>query len=91
VAIVAHDRRGAELAKRLASVLQAPGFRIRRRHLPPGILVDSVALARVGARAVTVARLDWGTLKRIHTTSDEANGLVFTTARYVGMVLAKLG
>jgi Zn-dependent M28 family amino/carboxypeptidase len=90
VAIVAHDRRGAELAKRLASVLQAPGFRIRRRHLPPGILVDSVALARAGARAVTVARLDWGTLRSIHTSRDSFEALALTTARQIGAGLASL-
>lgn len=90
VAIVAHDRRGAELAERLASALQAPGFRVRRRHLPPGILVDSVALARAGARAVTVARLDWGTLRSLHTSRDSVEHLALTTARRIGAGLASL-
>lgn len=90
VAIVAHGRRGAELAERLARVIQAPEFRVRRRRLPPGILVDSVALARAGARAVTVARLDWGTLRSIHTSRDSFEGFALTTARRIGAGLASL-
>lgn len=89
VVVVSHDRPGAELAERLATMLQAPEHRVRRRQLPPGIMVDSLAFARAGARAVTVARLDWGTLRVIHTPRDGVGALVLATARWIGAEIAR--
>lgn len=89
VAVVTHDRHGAELAERLAALLQTPEHRVRRRRLPPGIMVDSLALARAGARAVTVARLDWGTLRIIHTPRDSNGTLALATARWIGAAIAR--
>jgi hypothetical protein len=42
----------------------------RARRLLPGILVDAVALADAGWRAVTVSRGSLATLARIHTAAD---------------------
>jgi Iap family predicted aminopeptidase len=86
--LVAHDARGAELAARLEPRLRHVGPRVRRRRLPVGILVDSVPLARAGARAVTVGRLTWRTLRLIHTPADRAEGLSLDLAESVGEALA---
>lgn len=86
--VVRHDENGAALAEAVAAALAPVGLPVRRRRLPLGILVDSLPLARAGARAVTVARLDWSTLRRIHTARDTADGLAFDTAQRVGRALA---
>jgi hypothetical protein len=86
--LVAHDGRGAELATRLEPRLQGLGPRVRRRRLPVGILVDSLPLARAGARAVTVGRLTWRTLRVIHTPADGPEGLTLELAEAVGRALA---
>ncbi|HEU4700765.1 MAG TPA: M28 family peptidase [Gemmatimonadales bacterium] len=88
--LVHHDAPGAALAAALAPVLGGLGYELRRRRLPVGILVDSLPLARAGARAVTVGRLTWATLRRIHTPRDTDDGLAFETARRVGAALAAL-
>lgn len=46
----------------------APDGRIAR--LPPGVLVDAVALGRAGWDALTVSKGSWRTLGRIHTRRD---------------------
>jgi hypothetical protein len=55
-----------------------------------GILVDGIPLARAGARAVTIGRLTWGTLRRIHTPRDHAEGFAFDTAARVGAALGRV-
>jgi hypothetical protein len=90
VSIVAHDRAGAQLAGRLERGIDVPGARLRRRRLLPGIMVDSQAFARADARAVTLARLDWQTLRRLHTPRDARAGLTFGTARALGTWLASV-
>lgn len=80
--IVSHDRNGATLARELAPVLQGLALRCRTRRLPLGILVDSLPLARAGARAVTLARLDWSSLRALHTPQD--TGFPMHTARALG-------
>jgi hypothetical protein len=87
--VVCHDRRGVQLAKHLDPVLATLGLPVRRRRLPAGIMVDSLPLAPVAARAVTLARLDWGTLRRLHTPTDSMHGLAFDTAGRLGRVLAR--
>lgn len=86
--LVHHDAAGAALASRLAPRLAgALGLPVRLRRLPAGILVDSLPLAAAGAAAVTVARLDWRTLCRIHTHRDAPDGFALATARSVGEAL----
>lgn len=91
LALVAHDASGDELAGELEPKLRAIAPRVRRRQLPLGIFVDSYPLARAGARAVTIGRLDWHTLRLIHTPRDTSQGLDFMTARAVGERLGGLG
>ncbi len=86
--LVAHDRHGAELAARLEPRLQELGPRVRRRRLPVGILVDSLPLARAGARAVTLGRLTWRTARLIHTPADLPDDLSLDLAEAVGRALA---
>lgn len=82
ISIVSHDAPGRALAGSLEPALALLGLPVRQRRLPLGIFVDSHPLARAGARAVTIARLDWATLQLIHTPRD-AN-LSFHTAESVG-------
>ena len=89
VYVVFHDKRGKELAKHLDPVLRALELPCRRRRLPAGIMVDSLPLTPGSARAVTLARLDWGTLRRLHTAADNADGLAFDTAGRLGRLLAR--
>lgn len=89
LSIVSHDGPGRRLAATLAPALRTIGAPLRERRLPLGVFVDSYPLARAGARAVTVARLDWTTLRLLHTPRDSIDGLTFETARAVGRVLAR--
>jgi hypothetical protein len=91
LAIVLHDPPGAGLAAELEVPLAGVAPRVCRRRLPLGIFVDSYPLARAGARAVTIGRLDWATLRVIHTARDTREGFAFDTARAVGERLARLG
>lgn len=86
--LVAHDARGAALAARLEPRLRGLGPRVRRRRLPVGILVDTLPLARAGARAVTLGRLTWRTAQLIHTPDDRPEGLSLELAEAVGRALA---
>jgi hypothetical protein len=47
-------------------------------------MVDSLAFARAGSKAITIARLDWSTLRRLHTAHDSAEGCSFETATRIG-------
>ena len=85
--IVSHDGRGERLARDLGPGLTALLLPIQRRRLPLGIFVDSAPLARAGASAVTIGRLTWKTLGRIHTAADTLDGLSFATAERVGQVI----
>ncbi|HEU4800733.1 MAG TPA: M28 family peptidase [Gemmatimonadales bacterium] len=91
LAIVLHDPPGDALAVELEGLLAGVAPRVRRRRLPLGIFVDSYPLARAGARAVTIGRLNWATLRLIHTPRDTREGLAFDTARAVGERLGRLG
>ncbi len=86
--VVSHDPRGDALAEREAARLGALGMTPRRRRLPLGILTDSLALARAGGAAITIARLDWETLTRIHTPADTPDGLTLEAAERVGRAIA---
>jgi hypothetical protein len=89
LAVVGHDAAGLALAQEVAAQLGASGLAARPRRLPLGILVDSLPLARAGAKAVTVGRLDWSTLRRIHTPRDTPDGVAFDTAERVGRALGR--
>lgn len=88
--VVHHDPAGATLAGRVAQRLTMEGVATCVRALPIGILTDSVAFARAGLPAVTVARLDWATLRRIHTPRDTMSAFQLTTAEAVGRQLARI-
>jgi hypothetical protein len=60
------------------------------RRLPLGVLVDSLPFSRRGAAAVTLSRLDWSDLRRIHTPADVGEGLELVTAEATGRVVAGL-
>ncbi len=86
--LVSHDRRGARLAAQQATSLAGLGPRVTPRRLPLGILVDSLPMARAGAVAITIGRLTWGTLRRIHTPRDVPEGLSLELAERVGQAIA---
>ena len=87
--VVSHDVAGHAAGRAAVSALEAIGLPVKARRLPLGILVDSLPLARAGARAVTVARLDWSTLQRLHTPGDSADGCSFETAERTGEIIAR--
>lgn len=84
--VVTHGRADV-LARRVRQQLAglAP---IRGRRLPLGIMVDGVPLAEVAAGAVTIGRLSWSTLRRMHTPRDDAAGYSLATAELLGERLA---
>jgi hypothetical protein len=86
--LVSHDTRGATLASELAGRLTRLGMDVRTRHLPIGILVDSLPFARAGAGAVTVGRLTWRTLRLIHTPADVPGTLSLDSAELIGRAIA---
>lgn len=88
--LVVHDEAGKALAASLAPLLGGIAPRLRIRRLPLGILVDSLPFARAGACSVTVSRLDWDDLRRLHTARDSGDGLGLATATAVGCAVARL-
>jgi hypothetical protein len=82
--IVTHDGVGRRTAVEYADCLRGLGLPATVRRLPLGILVDSLPFARAGAKAITIARLDWSTLRRLHTPHDSAEGCSFETANRIG-------
>ena len=85
--IVSHDRRGQRLGRSLEPLLTRVGLPLQHRRLPWGIFVDSAPLARAQAASITVGRLTWATLRRIHTSKDTPDGLSYDTAEKVGRAL----
>jgi Peptidase family M28 len=88
--LVSHDAPGENLARALVSPLSTMDVPIRRRRLPLGIFVDSAPLARAHGTAVTIGRLTWGTLRRIHTASDTPDGLSLDTAVHIGKAICRI-
>jgi hypothetical protein len=86
--VVSHDGPGARLAGDVAARLAPAAPAVRRRGMPLWAFVDSEPLARAGAAALTLARLDWGTLRRMHTPRDTPAGMAFRTAEEVGRLVA---
>jgi hypothetical protein len=85
--LVSHDAAGARFAAGLAAGLATAAPTLRRRGQPFWAFVDSRPLARTGAAALTLSRLDWGTLRRVHTPRDTGTGLGFRTAEAVGRLV----
>lgn len=88
--VIVHDGAASPLASRLGVALAGLPAEIRIRHLPLGMLVDSLPFARAGLCALTVGRLDWQDLRRLHTGRDTIEGLGLETAMAVGRVVARL-
>lgn len=88
--VVYHDPQGAVLAESFCNAAVVSGQSPRLRRLPLGILTDSLIFARAGSPAITLARLDWNTLRLLHTAEDKPDTLDTATAEQVGMYLAKL-
>jgi hypothetical protein len=86
--VVRHDARGLGVAGAVTRRLEPLGLPVRARRLPLGILVDSLPLARAGAQAVTVGRLNWNTLRLIHTPADVPEAASLEVAERVGRALA---
>jgi Zn-dependent M28 family amino/carboxypeptidase len=87
--LVSHDARGERLGAEIEPALQDLRLPLKHRRLPLGIFVDSAPLARAGAPAVTLGRLTWGTLRRIHTPADTSADLSLDTAVRLGRAIAR--
>lgn len=89
--LVTHMPGAENLLDRVESALRGlSSIPIRRHRLPAGIFVDSLPLARAGARAITLARLDWATLGKIHTPRDTLDGLSLDSAVVAGTSIAQM-
>jgi hypothetical protein len=85
--IVSHDAPGTRLSAALAAVLAGAVPEVKERGQPLWAFADSQPLSQTGAAALTVARLDWGTLRRMHTARDTPVGMEFLTAEAVGRLV----
>jgi Zn-dependent M28 family amino/carboxypeptidase len=61
----------AELLHSISIAAHELGVKISCGRLPPGLLVDGVALADRGWKVVTLSKGEWRTVARIHTPSDD--------------------
>jgi Peptidase family M28 len=59
----------------LASAAKTKGLSLRRRGLPPGLLVDHVAFAEAGVPALTIMRGHLRSMARVHTRADNLTRL----------------
>ena len=84
--VVTHADADLPLARKVIGALAPLGRPVLRR-LPLGILVDSVALGKRSAAAVTVSRLDWSVLRLMHTPRDDLPGLDPAFAIAVGRAI----
>jgi hypothetical protein len=87
--LVSHDARGQRLARSIEPELADVGVPLRHRRLPLGIFVDSAPLSQAGAPSITIGRLTWATLRRIHTAADTPDDLSLDTAVQVGRAVAR--
>ena len=86
--VVSHDATGGRWSASVAGALAGVAPAITERRQPLWAYVDSRPLSQTGAAALTVARLDWGTLRRMHTPRDTPAGMAFVTAEAVGRLVA---
>lgn len=73
---VVHNKRDIGLVAELVAAGAAANVPIKVTRHTPGIMVDSAAFAARGIPAVTLSRVTFGTLRRIHTPRDTADRLV---------------
>ena len=59
-------------------------------RLPPGLLLDGVALADVGWHVVTVSKGSWSTVTRIHTPNDHVAHLAGRSIEDVASMLSRV-
>jgi Zn-dependent M28 family amino/carboxypeptidase len=93
--VVRHDRPAAAqglavegIAQECSRLLRARGEVVVEKRLPPGVMVDGSALARVGMAGVTLSRGDWQTLAVLHTPGDVASRVSLASAVAAGEVAA---
>ncbi len=84
-----------ELLRSLTIAARELGVKISCGRLPPGLLVDGVALADRGWKVVTLSKGEWRTVARIHTPADDLARLrgdgVAEVAALVRRVIAEAG
>ena len=87
--------RPAALMRAIARAAGELGVSTSSGPLPPGLLVDGVALADGGWKVVTLSKGDWRTVARIHTPADNLAALrgegVAELATLVQQALSELG
>jgi hypothetical protein len=87
--------RPVELLRSISVAARALGIKISCGRLPPGLLVDGVALADRGGKVVTLSKGEWRTVARIHTPADDLARLrgegVAEVAALVRRVIAEAG
>lgn len=89
--LVTHRAGSEALLDRAESKLrQLSPHPVKRHRLPAGIFVDSLPLSKAGARAITIARLNWATLGKIHTPGDTLEGLSLESAVVAGMAIKQM-
>ena len=89
--LVVHAGNANQLMERAESRIRgASAIPVRQHRLPLGIFVDSLPLSRAGAVAITIARLDWGTLRKIHTSRDTLEGLSLESAVLAGRIATRM-
>jgi hypothetical protein len=67
--------RPAKLLEEITIAARELDIKIAVGKLPPGLLVDSVALADGGWKVVTMSKGYWRTVARIHTPADDLASL----------------
>jgi Zn-dependent M28 family amino/carboxypeptidase len=72
---VRHRAEDDAVAREVVQMSQQSGMQARVTRVTPGIMVDSSAFAARSIPAVTLSRVTWRTLGRIHTARDDASRL----------------
>lgn len=85
--VVHHQAASVPFAAQVGALVTGVAPVVRQRKLPVGILVDSLPLGQVARAAITLGRLDWSTLRRVHTPDDAPGTVSYATAVAVGEVL----
>lgn len=83
-------RAARELSAGLASALGEHGVAVVEGPLPPGVLVDGLALAQRGMWGATVSRGDATTLSVVHTPRDSADRVSLASAVAAGRAAAEV-
>ncbi|HET7623448.1 MAG TPA: M28 family peptidase [Gemmatimonadaceae bacterium] len=94
VRVIYPRARPAALLRALTLAAGELGVQISAGPLPPGLLVDSVALADRGWKVVSLSKGEWQTVARIHTPRDDLASLrgdgVVQVAALVRRTIAEL-